>query len=171
VTAASSPGTSTGVLIVALVLDLVCGAAAFGLASQARIRNGHNPWGVPPALWLLIGFFLNVLGALLAMVATLTSSRSAQPPATRPLPGPRALPGPRYASPTPRATGASAGTAGAPAAATTGPPPGWYADPSGRHQFREWTGSAWTDHVFDEGFGRHDPLPPYPGVGDQRRTS
>jgi hypothetical protein len=29
------------------------------------------------------------------------------------------------------------------------PPPQWAADPSGRHRFRYWDGTAWTGHVFD----------------------
>jgi len=35
--------------------------------------------------------------------------------------------------------------------------PGWYPDPSGRHQIRYWDGVAWTDHVADNGVQGHDP--------------
>lgn len=38
-------------------------------------------------------------------------------------------------------------------------PPGWHADPSGRHQFRYWDGSDWTEHVLDSGVAAEDPLP------------
>ena len=30
-------------------------------------------------------------------------------------------------------------------------PAGWKADPTGRHQFRYWAGSQWTDNVADDG--------------------
>jgi hypothetical protein len=33
----------------------------------------------------------------------------------------------------------------------TGVPAGWKADPTGRHQFRYWGGSRWTDDVADDG--------------------
>lgn len=29
--------------------------------------------------------------------------------------------------------------------------PGWYADPYRRHQVRYWDGSAWTEHVGNDG--------------------
>jgi Protein of unknown function (DUF2510) len=52
----------------------------------------------------------------------------------------------------------------------TGPPltgdprrePGWQADPAGRHQFRYWDGSQWTDHVADQGVLSTEPLGPAP---------
>jgi hypothetical protein len=34
----------------------------------------------------------------------------------------------------------------------------WYEDPSGKHQFRYWDGSAWTPHVADQGQQSTDPL-------------
>ena len=33
----------------------------------------------------------------------------------------------------------------------------WYADPSGRHELRYWDGTAWTDHVSDQGVTSTDP--------------
>lgn len=36
--------------------------------------------------------------------------------------------------------------------------PGWHADPMGRHQFRYWDGSFWTDHVADGGTASIDPV-------------
>jgi uncharacterized protein YxjI len=36
--------------------------------------------------------------------------------------------------------------------------PGWYADPYRRHQVRYWDGSAWTEHVGDEGQQGTDPV-------------
>jgi hypothetical protein len=37
-------------------------------------------------------------------------------------------------------------------------PAGWFADPSGRHEFRYWDGQRWTMHVSDRGTQRVDPL-------------
>jgi putative membrane protein len=47
----------------------------------------------------------------------------------------------------------------APAAAplATSAPPGWFADPSGRHHWRYWDGTAWTDHVASDGAASLDP--------------
>ena len=44
-----------------------------------------------------------------------------------------------------------------------GPPAGgipadWYADPTGGHQHRYWNGSAWTEHVADNGVQAVDPV-------------
>jgi len=41
-----------------------------------------------------------------------------------------------------------------------GPAPGWYADPSGRHQYRYWDGASWTVHVADDGVQSDDQLTP-----------
>lgn len=43
---------------------------------------------------------------------------------------------------------------------STLPPPNWYPDPSGRHQFRYWDGSHWTDWAADGGVQITDPLNP-----------
>lgn len=37
-------------------------------------------------------------------------------------------------------------------------PPGWKADPAGRHQFRYWDGFRWTDSVADSGSRSTDPV-------------
>jgi len=36
--------------------------------------------------------------------------------------------------------------------------PGWFSDPTGRHDHRWWDGAAWTAHVADAGVAAHDPL-------------
>lgn len=36
-------------------------------------------------------------------------------------------------------------------------PPGWYPDPTGRHQHRYWQSTGWTDTVADDGRTAHDP--------------
>ncbi len=38
-------------------------------------------------------------------------------------------------------------------------PPGWFPDPTGRHDHRWWDGAAWTAHVADAGIATVDPLP------------
>jgi Protein of unknown function (DUF2510) len=43
--------------------------------------------------------------------------------------------------------------------------PGWQPDPSGRHEYRYWDGSAWTDDVSDAGATSLDPLPTVPPPG------
>src|SRR5882762_3121038 len=35
--------------------------------------------------------------------------------------------------------------------------PGWYPDPSGRHEHRYWDGSGWTEHVASHGRQGVDP--------------
>jgi hypothetical protein len=37
-------------------------------------------------------------------------------------------------------------------------PPGWFPDPTGRHDHRWWDGAAWTGHVADAGVAALDPL-------------
>jgi len=36
--------------------------------------------------------------------------------------------------------------------------PGWFPDPTGRHDHRWWDGAAWTSHVADAGVAARDPL-------------
>ena len=38
-------------------------------------------------------------------------------------------------------------------------PPGWFRDPTGRHDHRWWDGAAWTGHVADAGVASTDVLP------------
>ncbi|HTU38926.1 MAG TPA: DUF2510 domain-containing protein [Acidimicrobiales bacterium] len=42
---------------------------------------------------------------------------------------------------------------------STGIAPGWLTDPTGRHEKRYWSGSAWTEHVNDAGVPGTDPPP------------
>ena len=45
-------------------------------------------------------------------------------------------------------------------------PPGWYPDPTSRHQMRYFDGSVWSEHVTDEGRQTSDPLVPSPRPTD-----
>jgi hypothetical protein len=47
----------------------------------------------------------------------------------------------------------------------TGIAAGWLIDPTGRHEQRYWSGSAWTEHVMDGGVPATDP-PPGTGTPD-----
>lgn len=50
-------------------------------------------------------------------------------------------------------------------------PPGWYADPAGRHRFRFWDGSSWTPGVSDGSAVGEEPLPPVPpALGHDERA-
>jgi hypothetical protein len=39
-------------------------------------------------------------------------------------------------------------------------PPGWFPDPLGRHEFRYWGGTEWTEHVSDGATTQSDPISP-----------
>lgn len=43
-------------------------------------------------------------------------------------------------------------------------PPGWFRDPTGRHDHRWWDGAAWTGHVADAGVTSLDALPASSGA-------
>lgn len=47
-------------------------------------------------------------------------------------------------------------------------PPGWFPDPTGRHDHRWWDGAAWTAHVADAGVAATDPLTSPPGTASDR---
>jgi hypothetical protein len=49
-------------------------------------------------------------------------------------------------------------TSAAPAPPTAAQPAGWHPDPSGRHEMRYWSGSAWTDDVSDAGVAAKDSM-------------
>jgi lysylphosphatidylglycerol synthetase-like protein (DUF2156 family) len=48
--------------------------------------------------------------------------------------------------------------------------PGWFPDPTGRHDHRWWDGAAWTAHVADAGVAGHDALDA-PGTGTGTGTA
>ncbi len=45
------------------------------------------------------------------------------------------------------------------------PAPGWNPDPTGRHEYRYWDGSVWTDDVSDQGVTAVDPVGTPAGPG------
>ena len=51
---------------------------------------------------------------------------------------------------------------------SSAPAPDWYPDPMGRHEYRYWDGTTWTDHVASHGRQSTDPVtsqPPKTVVG------
>lgn len=50
-------------------------------------------------------------------------------------------------------------------------PADWHTDPTGRHQYRYWDGTTWTDHVSDNGQVSVDPLRATNGGGSARLRS
>jgi Protein of unknown function (DUF2510) len=70
-------------------------------------------------------------------------------------------------SPTPEATTApspmeTANSSSTQTSSSGSPPPEWAADPTGRHQWRYWDGSSWTDVVADNDKESRDPLGDHP---------
>jgi hypothetical protein len=119
-----------------VVLAIVFAGLAYVRTTAFRRQVGRNPWGVPPAIWLLAGFLLGLIGLALAVVACATTR----------------VPTPDLAGPFGRG----------PSAPPAGPPPGWYPDPAGAHEQRWFTGHDWSDAVRDRGEQTADPLPPSP---------
>jgi hypothetical protein len=127
----------------ALVLAVVGGALSFVRTAAFRRRLGRNPWGLHPSLWMAVGFLLGPIGACLAFLACATTRV-----------------GPAFGPGAPAGVGPTGG--GWPAGAPGAPPPGWYPDPSGRHEYRFFTGHDWTADVVDNGSHATEPLPPPP---------
>lgn len=138
--------TSNEILLFALAV--LFAALCFVRTATFRRRLGRSPWGVHPNVWLVIGFLLGPIGACLALLACVTTRV-----------GPAfGTPGQRMAGPPPAAAGPwSAGPAH-----QGGPPAGWYPDPSGRHEYRFFTGHDWTADVVDNGAHSTEPLPAPP---------
>lgn len=54
------------------------------------------------------------------------------------------------------------GSASQPTGSAPAPAPDWYPDPMGRHEYRYWDGTAWTDHVASHGRQSTDPISSQP---------
>ncbi len=137
------------------VFFVLFAVVAFARAVRFHQRTGRNPWGIHPVLWLAAGLIFGIIGSILCLVAVYTShpdshrTPSSGPYGYGPPPGPGGYRPPGYAAP--------------PAGPPPPPPPqtapaSWMPDPTGRHQHRYWSGSAWTDHVADDGVSSLDPV-------------
>ena len=150
-TLAGEISTSGGPVLTAigLVLAVLFGALCYVRTATFRRQIGRNPWGIPPGVWMVIGLLLSLIGLCLAFLACATTR--AGPPFGSSGPPPRA-----YVNP------GGGGWAPAPARLPQEPPPGWYPDPSGRHQYRFFTGQDWTADVVDNGVHSTEALPAPP---------
>lgn len=123
----------------AFIVLLGIGAAVLGYALAERDRRllGRTPWGMPALAWAVIWFMSWLVGLVLYLVAHTAEQRRVRA-AT-------------FAGHGPAPTGRRAGVGpppappGAPTAAVA--PPAWHPDPSGRFEYRWWTGTEWTSHV------------------------
>jgi Protein of unknown function (DUF2510) len=133
--------TARMVLLDALVLGAVIAICALlGVIGTLALDSDVFEFTWPEK----IGEILQLLGGGgVAVVAVLLASRGQSV-----IPAPAAAPAP---------AGAPAAPATAPAATPAPSAPGWAADPFGRHQWRYWDGSRWTDHVADGSTQSTDP--------------
>jgi hypothetical protein len=153
---------STGVTVGLVLFGVLFGSLAYVRTLMCKRQTGRNPWGIPPLGWLAGGILFGVFGAILAVIASMTT-RPRPPAAGAVLTGHPPVWGDDVALGQVGPPQVLAPVAKEEQPTVTGPAPGWYADPSGHHQHRWWSGSAWTEQVVDDGFGRVDPLGPYPG--------
>jgi len=145
-------GASTArlVLLGAVILGAVIALSAFigcigALGDNDRFIGLSWPEKIGVIMQYLGGGAVAGVTALVALRA-----QSELPAPVRPTPA--AAPAAPGAAPT-------AAPAAAPSAPPTAPPvaPGWAADPYGRHQWRYWDGSRWTDQVADGSTQTTDP--------------
>ncbi len=164
---ATSLVLSPGAVIIFVAFAIV----AFVRAVRFKQRTGRNPWGIHPVLWLLAGLLFGLIGSILCFVAVATTKTG---PVGGQYPYPYNAPQPGYG-----------GGYGAPPPGQYPPqaaPAGWMPDPTGRHQYRYWSGAGWTSDVSTNGVQSTDPfnepaapptvpgpaapgggVPPYPG--------
>ena len=138
-TPAEIANASNELLLIAV--EILFAAFCYARTATFRRRFGRSPWGVHPTVWLALGFLLGPIGACLALLACVASI------------------GPAYGGAPPDPT---QHWAAAPPHADQGPPAGWYPDPSGRHEYRFFTGVDWTADVVDNGSHSSEPLPAAP---------
>lgn len=137
---ARGASTARAALLGAVVLGAVIASSALIACIGAL---GDNEAFVGLAWPEKIGNIMQWLGgaAVAGAVALLAlRSQGVVPAPARPTPAPAPAPPPPVASP-----------AAAPGA------PGWASDPYGRHQWRYWDGSRWTDQVADGSTQSTDP--------------
>lgn len=135
-----------GVIVLAGVIALIALLASIGALGDNEAFVGLS-W--PEKIGNIMTW---IGGAAVAAAAALLALQG-----LRLLPAP-VRPAPAAAPPAaPTATTATAPTA--PSAPPTAPPvaPGWAADPYGRHQWRYWDGSRWSDQVADGSTQSTDP--------------
>ncbi len=154
VLAAASSGSYVGVVIAA-----GAGVLMFREARNTSQQYGRTPFGRSPAFWGVFSFLVLIVAVPLYYIGKATLRRQG-PPAS----GSYGAGG--YAGGGggggggggSQQSGGSGSSGSSPTGPTAGgPPAGWFADPSGRHQQRYWDGVAWTEHVADAGATSVDP--------------
>jgi hypothetical protein len=137
-----------GVIVLAGVIALIALLASIGALGDNEAFVGLSwPEKIGNIMAWIGGAAVAAAAALLALQGlTLLPAPVRPAPATAP-----------PAAPT--ATTATATAPTAPSAPPTAPPvaPGWAADPYGRHQWRYWDGSRWSDQVADGSTQSTDP--------------
>jgi len=124
--------------------------------TAGMVFYGHGSW-----------IALVVFGAVFAMRALSSQRRrGGRPGGPGPHPGPHPGygPGRSFTSGHRPPTGppGSPSTPSSPTVGgqTGGTAPGWFTDPFVKHEQRYWSGTAWTEHVMDNGAPGTDPPPP-----------
>lgn len=165
----TSSGTTSRTLVLTLAaVELVVGV---GLAELRRRFRGSYPWRLHSVIWGLFLVFTQGLAVILLVIAWFTT----KPRPTDPGPRTRGMPGNPLAGRSALANRVAArlgGRAPLPAPAEPvgvvpgtygtslpphdssgdgGDPAGWRPDPTGRHEYRYWTGTGWSRHVSDAG--------------------
>lgn len=141
-------GAVDGVISAVVDTDVTVFGGLYGLlvlvpSVAVTVRRLHD---TDRSGWWYFIVLIPIIGAVLLIVWLATDGDSG---ANRFGPDPKAYaPQPYAAAPT------APLAAGAPSAV----PAGWAADPSGRHEFRYWDGTAWTEHVSDSGVTSTDAL-------------
>lgn len=145
---ARGAGTARLVLLGAIVLaGIVAVCALLGLIGSIGRSGEFTGPTVPEKIGEILQF-LGGGGVAAAIVLLALRGQSLLPAPVRPVAAPPP-PAPAPAAPAPSAPTAPAGT---------GPgSPGWAADPYGRHQWRYWDGTRWTDQVADGSTQSTDP--------------
>ncbi|HTW18733.1 MAG TPA: DUF2510 domain-containing protein [Mycobacteriales bacterium] len=134
-----------------LIVAVVFGFAGYGEARRFARQYGRTPWGWDPWVWAVIMFLSFLIGLVLIAIAERQGRDHPQRPISQ-------QPQLAYAG-----YGAGVPAAGIDRSAQFGITPAapaaqWAADPSGRHQYRWWDGSAWTEHVVTNGVSSQDPV-------------
>jgi hypothetical protein len=183
----TTTSSSTGLLVFDLILACVFAFLGYRSSEKFRQQWGRTPWGWPSAVWGVVCFISIVLGVILLYFARRGTRRRVQrsggygggsyggytgsvppgmPPPSyqQPTYGQPTYGQPTYGQPT---YGEPAPWGAPPPSSPASPPPpapasvqaNWYPDPSGKHQYRYYDGSRWTDDVSDNGIALKDPLP------------
>jgi hypothetical protein len=169
-----------------LIFGTILAVLSYVRTENFRKRTGVNPWNIPPLMWAIASFFVIVLGTLLSIIACATTKVPARnsrwmgsaghPGAPGQVYPPGAGSAPSY-GPVPSGTyppGTAVPYAGTPVASSpvdaplppfqpaggvaATSPPRWFADPTGRHEYRYWDGEQWSEHVSDHGTSALDPV-------------